>query len=94
MIDRETEHAKQFAKLGDAAGPSWAALTSKERAALWRQYRADALADDAADADQGLTYVVIPDPTGGPSTTVFRDGSWTYWIPRGARLLVTSRDDA
>jgi hypothetical protein len=50
MIDRETVHAEQFGKLGDAAGPSWAALTCKARAALWRQYQADALADDAADA--------------------------------------------
>jgi hypothetical protein len=76
------------------AGPSWAALSRKERAARWRLYLADALADDSAGADQDLSYFIIPDPNGGQSTTVFRDGSWTCWVPRGGRLPVTSRDDA
>jgi hypothetical protein len=82
MTDRTLEHAMQFANLGDQAGTSWAGLSPEERAHAWRLYLADALLDDEADTGPDAAYLIIPDPEGGPSTTVFRDASWSYWVPR------------
>jgi hypothetical protein len=77
MIDRESEHAADFAVLTEA-DPAWAALTAPERAARWRQYLADALADDAYDAEAEPSFVVVAADDGG-ATAVWSDGSFTRW---------------